>query len=156
MAIGTASGRILLEDAVSGETKAILDGHKSPVLSVTFSGDGLTLASGSVDETVRLWDVATGKALTVLPGEGYYYSVAFNRESNALITGSGDNSAKIWPVLPRGQQLIDLACARVPWPLSEAQRQRFGVSEEWCTPEMAARLRAKLGLNPATVDAAEH
>jgi WD40 repeat protein len=152
IAIGTGSGRVLLEDAVRGGVKATLDGHTSLVLSVAFSSDGLTLASTSVDESVRLWDVATGKALTVLPGEGYYYSVAFNRESNALITGSADKTAKIWPVLPRGQALIDLACARVPWPLSEEQRQRLGISEEWCTPEVAAALRTKLGLGNLAAD----
>jgi hypothetical protein len=47
-----------------------------------------------------------------------------------------------------GQRLIDLACARVhDLPLSEKNKQRFGIEDEWCTPEVSAALRAKLGLD---------
>ena len=38
-----------------------LKGHKQQVFSVSYSPDGGTLASGSVDETIKLWSVATGK-----------------------------------------------------------------------------------------------
>ncbi|KAH9023418.1 hypothetical protein EDB84DRAFT_1508818 [Lactarius hengduanensis] len=38
---------------------ATLDGHTGPVTSLTFSADGLTLASGSLDETIRLWDASS-------------------------------------------------------------------------------------------------
>jgi WD40 repeat protein len=50
-------GEIILWDVASGERQAILEGHKSLVLSMAFSPDGQTLASGSNDETIRLWDV---------------------------------------------------------------------------------------------------
>jgi len=35
--------------------------HDGWVLSVAYSPDGKTLASGSADKTIKLWDVATGK-----------------------------------------------------------------------------------------------
>ena len=42
--------------------------HPAPVRSVAFAPDGLTLASGSSDRTVRLWRVADGALLRSLEG----------------------------------------------------------------------------------------
>ena len=45
-----------------------LAGHTERVMSVAFTSDGKTLASGSYDGTVRLWDVATGQERATLKG----------------------------------------------------------------------------------------
>ena len=65
-----------------------------------------------------------------------------------------DHTVRLWPV---GQGLIDLACARVhDLPLPKKDKERFGIEDEWCTPEVSAALRAKLGLdNPTAAIAAE-
>src|SRR5258708_35538180 len=50
-----------------------LDGHTNIVWSVPFAPDGRTLASGSDDNTIKLWDVATSELLLTLlamPGGG--------------------------------------------------------------------------------------
>ncbi|KAF2174963.1 hypothetical protein K469DRAFT_635424 [Zopfia rhizophila CBS 207.26] len=40
-----------------------LEGHSGSVLAMTFLLDGKVLASGSGNETVKLWDAGTGAAL---------------------------------------------------------------------------------------------
>ena len=47
----------------SGDCVRTLEGHSHFVRSVAWSGDGLTLASGSYDETVKLWDVQSGDCI---------------------------------------------------------------------------------------------
>ena len=56
-----------------------LEGHWRQVTSVAFSPDGKLVASGSEDETVRLWDAVTGAALQTLEGHSRaVMSVAFS------------------------------------------------------------------------------
>ena len=43
-------------------------GHAMGVDAMAFSPDGKWLASGSVDNTVRLWEVATGREVRALTG----------------------------------------------------------------------------------------
>jgi WD40 repeat protein len=54
---GSAETFIRLWDIYSGKEVAKLEGHRGPVRTLAFSPDGATLASGSVDTTVLLWDV---------------------------------------------------------------------------------------------------
>jgi WD40 repeat protein len=41
------------------ELRATLEGHTENIVSLAFSADGKTLASGSADNSIKLWKVAT-------------------------------------------------------------------------------------------------
>src|SRR5262249_51235643 len=51
----------LMWDTRTGRQVRRFEGHEHLVMSLALAPDGKTLASGSADGTVRLWDVATGK-----------------------------------------------------------------------------------------------
>jgi WD40 repeat protein len=77
----------------------IASGHTDVVSSAAFSPDGKTLASGTHDTTVKLWDVATGKEKATLNGHtGDVTSVAFSPDGKTLASGSMDKTIKLWRV----------------------------------------------------------
>ena len=57
---------IWIYDAKTGKELKMLTGHTSPVRTVAYSPDGEILASGSDDNTLRLWDAVTGKHFSIL------------------------------------------------------------------------------------------
>ncbi len=97
-AVGADDSPIRLWDLAKGESRP-LKGHRKPVVSVTFSADGKTLASVSNDQSVRLWDVATGKERAALAGHGVDpFAAAFRPDGETLAVGYGDGTVRLWGV----------------------------------------------------------
>lgn len=84
---------------VIGNLLQTLTGHSSGVFSVAFSSNGQTLASGSSDNTIKLWDVRKGNLLQTLTDHtDWVKSVAFSLDGQTLASGSGDKTIKLWQV----------------------------------------------------------
>ena len=84
---------------------ATLEGHTDRVLSVSFSLDG-TLASGSWDNAVKLWDVATRQNIATLWHTRRVKSVSFSPDGATLASG-GNDEIKLWDVATR-QNIVTL------------------------------------------------
>jgi WD40 repeat protein len=85
-----------VSDAHTPKVCRVLTGHEVEINGVAFSPSGGTLASASNDETVRMWNAATGEQRTVLSGhEGPVLSVAWSCDSRMLASGGGGNDRGI-------------------------------------------------------------
>ena len=74
-----------------------LEGHTGPVNAVAFSHDGRLLASASLDETIRLWNPATGEELQKLEGHtNWVTAVAFSHNGQLLASASWDKTVRLW------------------------------------------------------------
>ncbi len=76
----------------------VLRGHTGNVWGVIFSPDGATLASRSYDDTIRLWDVATGTLNHTLTAQEEVWNVAFSPDGQTLASGSIDDTVRLWDV----------------------------------------------------------
>ena len=95
-------------DARSSELQLSIDargpdherkGHTDWVSSVAFAPDGKTLASGSGDDTIKLWDARSGEILRTLEGHtSGVRSVAFAPDGITLASGSRDSTIELWDV----------------------------------------------------------
>ena len=52
-----ADGTIKVWDAITGKHSQTLDGHLAGISAISWSPDSQTLASGSDDKSIRLWDI---------------------------------------------------------------------------------------------------
>jgi hypothetical protein len=75
------------------------EGHASWVRSIAFSADGNQVLSGSDDNTLKLWDLASGQLLRTFQGHtGRVWSVAFSPDGARVLSGSRDATIRIWKV----------------------------------------------------------
>ena len=111
-----ADATIRIWDTATGKHLYSLEGHLAGISTIAWSPDSKSLASGSDDKSIRLWDVSTvslasfcteiinpslkGKAYPVplLGHHNYIYSIAFSPKGNMLVSGSYDEAVFLWDV----------------------------------------------------------
>jgi WD40 repeat protein len=96
-AIAHLKGKYHLE---SGSLRYNLAEHRDRVTSIAISPDGQILVSGSVDRTIKIWDLATGKLIRTLDRHtGEVASVAVSPDGQYLAIGSHvhpQSNVKVW------------------------------------------------------------
>ncbi|HVD94821.1 MAG TPA: TIR domain-containing protein [Candidatus Limnocylindria bacterium] len=92
---GEMAGRLQLQK-LDGAQAESFGGHSQRILNVAFSRDDRYLASASLDETVRIWDVEDKRELLRLPQKAS--AVVFTPDGSAVITGNDDGTLAEWPI----------------------------------------------------------
>ena len=87
-----------------GAERLRLVGHNSAVRSASFSPDGSRIVTASSDQTVRVWDAASGGELRVLRGhDGRVMSASFSPDGGRILTASDDRTVRVWDAASGGE-----------------------------------------------------
>ena len=92
---------IVLWDVLLREKRCKLTGHAGHILSLAFSSDGKTLASGAMDKTVRVWNLATLKDEKRFVHDQPVSSVVFAPDGKTLASTCDDKTISRLPSAPR-------------------------------------------------------
>ncbi|XP_066285005.1 NACHT domain- and WD repeat-containing protein 1-like isoform X2 [Branchiostoma lanceolatum] len=99
-AIGTDDKQILVFDNKLDKAAYILVGHQSPLTCLSVSHNQKLLASGSSGETMRVWDLGTGRLVHELYAKSPVFKgivcLSFSYDDKYLLTGGHDRSLKMW------------------------------------------------------------
>ena len=85
-----------------------LTGHGNIVRAVAWSPDGRLIVSGSCDDTLKIWEAATGSEVRTLTGhDDWVVAVAWSPDGRHIVSGSHDGTLKIWEAA-RGSEVRTL------------------------------------------------
>lgn len=91
----SSSQNAIAELANPALEKTFLD--TAPVWSVILSPDGQTVIGSGANQTIKVWNIESGKVVKTLSGhQDVVRWLAFTLDGNTLISGSGDQTIKIW------------------------------------------------------------
>jgi WD40 repeat protein/serine/threonine protein kinase len=99
--------------------------HQAPVTHAVFSPDGRRVLTTSHDRTARIWDLATGQALTPPLEHGdKVYHAAFSGDGRLVATTSDDGTARIWDARTGRPITGPLRHAQAVWHVAFSPDQR--------------------------------
>src|SRR5580704_5173657 len=120
------NGVLQLRDVRDLSSVRELKGHVNRIWFATFSPDGRSLISGSVDTTARIWDVKTGELRHVLNHKDGVGGVSFSPDGKLAVTSSG-NAIKFWDAVS-GREMRTIFSAQPVNNFALSDRGRFLVS----------------------------
>ena len=109
-----APGTVALWDLTTRKLKAKFEDHERSIVAVEFSPDGMSLASGSCDGAIRIWDVASGKCRRELSEPSGLTNLAFSPDGRLLATAGEGSIVTLWDV-ETGREMGRLTDLR--WPV---------------------------------------
>ncbi len=93
LAVGSSIG-VWLYDVHTGAVLALFAGHTEDVTSIAFFPDGKTLVSASYDDTIRLWDLETGKHKATISARAFH--IEFSPDGKTF--ASAGSNVDLWDV----------------------------------------------------------
>jgi WD40 repeat protein len=97
--------------------------HDAIVDDISFSLDGLYLASGGDDRTLRVWDTRTGKEMSRINQDSTVSFVAFGADSRYIISANREDTATV--LLWKEDDLIRETCGRLTRNLTAAEWKQY-------------------------------
>ena len=105
----SSGGEVRVWDPSAPARVSLIEGNDN-VNAVAFAPHGESLASGSDDGTLRIWNVSRRLARLVVRAHDYAItSLAFDSGGRRVITASADKSIKVWDSESGGPPLLTLA-----------------------------------------------
>ena len=107
-----------------------LAGMKAPLTSMAISNDGRWLATSGFDQTLRLWDLPSGRpqaaGALIRVADHPVNSIAMTPDSRFLVTAGNDGTVRLWPL--RLEELVEHARRVAGRPLSVEERFEFQIA----------------------------
>jgi len=101
--------------AIEKDLQRRLIGHTGGVVTISVSADGKCLLTGGSDNTLRLWDAATGKCLRVFDGHtGNVRGAALAPDGKRILSAGDDSTVRLWDVAT-GKELLKMTGPGAGW-----------------------------------------
>lgn len=71
-------------------------GHTDSISTIAFSPDGKYILSGSMDKTLKLWDVSTGREIRTFKYTKSIYTLAFSPDGKLAVSNGGPGNVLLW------------------------------------------------------------